>query len=162
MADPLSVTASIFAILGAFQQAKNGLNKLRSTFTSGGEVEALINEVSDLELVLRMLRDASYSVNEQSYLSTSLASQGLKELLDRANRKLLQLNELLQYQLLDVQDHPGQLRVRRVAWSRKRGEIMRIQDELKSIRTNILTSLEVINLLASPTKHEMLKYMELT
>ena len=52
MADPLSITASIIAVVGAAECVTKTLAKIRSIRNAPDELLALINEVSDLKIIL--------------------------------------------------------------------------------------------------------------
>ena len=52
MGDPLSITASVIAILGAADSVRKVLSKIRLLNASPDELLALINEVSDFKVVL--------------------------------------------------------------------------------------------------------------
>ena len=52
MADPLSITASIIAVLGAADSVSKVLSKIRIFNDSPDGLLALINEVSDFKVVL--------------------------------------------------------------------------------------------------------------
>ena len=65
MADPLSLTASIIAVLGATDSVGKALSKIKYLKESPNELLALINEVSDFKIVLydikRHLCDRPYN-----------------------------------------------------------------------------------------------------
>jgi hypothetical protein len=50
--DPLSISASIVALLGAAGAVVNGLQKLTSIYHASNSLLALINEISDFQVVL--------------------------------------------------------------------------------------------------------------
>jgi Fungal N-terminal domain of STAND proteins len=50
--DPLSISASIVALLGAAGAVVNGLQKLTSIYHASNSLLALINELSDFQVVL--------------------------------------------------------------------------------------------------------------
>ena len=52
MADPLSITASIIAVIGAAEGVGKTLTKIRNIRNAPTELLALINEVSDLRTIL--------------------------------------------------------------------------------------------------------------
>ena len=55
MADPLSIAASIIAVVGAAEGVGKTLTKIRNIRNAPNEILALINEVSDLRVILNDL-----------------------------------------------------------------------------------------------------------
>ena len=97
MADPLSITASVIAILGAADSVGKVLSKIRLLNASSDELLALINEVSDFKVVLydvgRNFRDPSMT----NHPVTADQHAHLVDLIDRGKGILLQLEQMIEY-----------------------------------------------------------------
>ncbi|KAL9121160.1 MAG: hypothetical protein Q9187_002285 [Circinaria calcarea] len=99
MADPLSITASIVAVVGAAGGITKTLAKIKNIRNAPDELLALINEVSDLRLILNDLQHyITQDTQRQQILQEEL--QHISILVGRAKDKLLQLDELIQYRLV--------------------------------------------------------------
>jgi hypothetical protein len=142
MAEALALVASVVTFIAAADQIKNSLKCLSSTISTRSEIESLINDVTNLELSFRNVKDFIEGCpNSSTTSSLSL----LQHLLDRGNCKILQLNKVIHYDLLDINDRTGALAVHRSTWPRKKDEVVRIQRELKSIRLDLTVCLETLN-----------------
>ncbi|MCJ1402645.1 hypothetical protein MMC11_005865 [Xylographa trunciseda] len=136
--DPLSLTASILAVLTAAGTVASGLKKLQSLKHASDDFLALMTEVSDLQLVLESVNDAIRAQGESGrHLSTSLA-----KLLLRAKTTLIKLNKIIQKRLTKTQTtSQNELKVARLAWIIKRSAVRILQEELRDIRLNLTTAL---------------------
>ena len=144
MADPLSITAGIVAVVGAAGGITKTLGKIKDLRNAPDELLALINEVSDLRLILNDLQHyILQNTQRQQILQEEL--QHLSILVGRAKDKLLQLDELIQYRLVKPDSIFGEIKVSKREWARARSSIVRFQQSLRDIRLNIATHMVVIN-----------------
>lgn len=94
MADPLSITAGIVAVVGAAGGITKTLGKIKDLRNAPDELLALINEVSDLRLILNDLQHyILQNTQRQQILQEEL--QYISILVDRAKDKLRKLDELV-------------------------------------------------------------------
>ena len=135
--DPLSITASLIALIGAAESIAVGINKLASLRNAPASVLALNNELSDLRLVLRevepllqkhyqALADTQSSRFPASGNSTLLIS------IQRAKVKLVELESIVQSLLMvrmGIRD--------KLAWTYEQDKIIRAKDDLRTARLNI-------------------------
>ena len=141
MADPLSITASVIAVLGAAEGVSKTLARIKSLRHAPTEVLALINEVSDLRIILGeveryVIRDVSSPVEQLQTMST---------LVERAMDSLLELDQLIQYRLLKATSRSTEPKISRREWAAAKPVIERYRQGLRDIRLNILNQLVVIN-----------------
>ncbi|PVH88072.1 hypothetical protein DL98DRAFT_648957 [Cadophora sp. DSE1049] len=61
--DPLSISASIVALLGAAATVARGLDRLRAWRNAPVELISLLNEVADLQVVLTNVKDSCESLH---------------------------------------------------------------------------------------------------
>ena len=86
MADPLSIAASIIAVVGAAESVTKVLSKIKNMRHAPDELLALINEVSDLRVILSNIH--GYVVERTQHPKTSQEGlQLMAILLDRAKEK---------------------------------------------------------------------------
>lgn len=138
--DPLSIIASTIAIADAVGY---GLEKLRDLYEANSEVCALINEVTDLKLVLL---EARRSIEERkSYPQQYQGSiEKIANLLLPANDKLEELEKIVSDELTASRT----LRTR-IAWMRHKSKVNKILLALKEVRMNLPTIWGAANLYAS-------------
>ena len=135
--DPLSVIASVIAIMGATGGISKTVQKIASMRGAPDAISALNNEISDLRLVLQaietlLLRGSALPSPFDISLCTSL---------DRTKAKILELETVVEYQIMTTIGANNEPRVNRIAWARRRGQIQRIQDELRLARLTLTTVL---------------------
>jgi hypothetical protein len=138
--DPLSVTASVLAILGAAGQVTKGLAKIRSIHNAPAELSGLINEVSDLRAIISQVATFSNRLEDEGLRGPVVA---LKSHLSRARDQLYALDNLINVELLKVRAS-GSVRLSRKAWIRLKPDIELMQLELRGIRVNIGIALGVV------------------
>jgi Fungal N-terminal domain of STAND proteins len=89
--EPLSLTASIIAVLTAANTVAHGLVKLRGFKNAPDELLALMNEVSDLQVILEEVNEISRTQGVHG----DRLSLNLAQLLIRAKSTLLKLHRLI-------------------------------------------------------------------
>ena len=144
MADPLSIIASIIAVIGAAEGMSKTLTKIRNICNAPVEVLALTNEVCDLRVILNDLE----GYITQNTLRPQLPQEQLHHisvLLQRARNCLLELDKLIEYRLLKPESRPDQIQVSRREWARVKDIIEKFRQSLRDIRLNIVAQMMVIN-----------------
>ena len=143
MADPLSITASVIAVVGAAEGVGKTLTKIKNIRNAPSELFALINEVSDLRIILTDI---------DSYLSQAITRtqpldqlQHMTTLLQRAKDRLLQLDELIQYRLIKTDSTLERIKVSRHKWATARDTIESYRQSLRDVRLNIIAQMTVLN-----------------
>ena len=141
MADPLSVTASVIAIMGAAEGVSKALARIKEIKNAPSELLALMNEFADLRVVLgdveRNIRNAQRSKlpeRELAHLST---------IANKAKDQLLELDQLFHYRL--VKPNASQFKISRREWARAKATIKRFRNSLRDVRLDILTQMAVIS-----------------
>lgn len=141
--DPLSITASVLGILGAVQQANKGVGKLRSLKHANQDFSFLLNELADLEIVLTQVNSLSQDLDARAPDGPAGA---LKSHLKRASAQLLELNELVAYNLSKPEPETGGgYKVDRVGWLRNEQKILASQKNLLTTRWNISTAIGLVS-----------------
>ena len=133
--DPLSISASVLTVVGAISSTSRIVKKIASLRGAPEAISALNNEISDLQLVLRAVETMLQSNTDSVKPFTD---NGMQELLDRAKGKLLELDILLEYQIMTVDDNKKP-KINFPAWARKQGKIRQLQQDLRSARLNLAT-----------------------
>ncbi|KAL9116909.1 MAG: hypothetical protein Q9187_006561 [Circinaria calcarea] len=144
MADPLSITASIVAVIGAARVITKTLGKIKNLRNAPNELLALFNEVSDLRIILEDLQHyILQNIERPQILQEEL--QHISILVDRAKDKLLELDEFIQYRLVKPESISDQIKVSKRKWARAKDSIERFRQSLRDIRLNISTHMIVVN-----------------
>ena len=143
--DPLSITVSAIALVGAVEALGKSLRALGKLTTANGELLALLNEIEALKgLLLEIgwaVRDAQGANGlPQSQLSSIL------ELLSHTKSTLLELDQLVHYRLIQPQRHGREVKVARVSWLKERAVVKELQDRLQSDVLNLSVATGMINL----------------
>ena len=135
--DPLSLTASLIAIVGATGRISKTIQKIVSIRGAPDVVSALSNEISDLRLVLQAVE----TLLQRGSTFPSPFYSSLRASLDRARAQMLELETIVEYQIMTTAGANNEPKVNRIVWTRRRGQIQRIQDELRLARLDISTVL---------------------
>ena len=142
MADPLSLTASIIAVIGAVEVVAKTLKKISSIRNAPNELLALVNEISDFRIILSDVENHNVK-NTESVPQQQL--QHMSILLNRAKDQLLQLDELVQNRLIKPNSTLANVKVSRLNWSKASGTIEEFRKRLKDVRMNLIALLAVEN-----------------
>ena len=130
MADPLSITASIIDVIGAAKGVSKTINKIRNFRDAPNELLSLINEISDLRIVLGDIQ-GNLTQNASS-IHLQEQSEHMSTLLNRAKEQLLQLNELVQYRLVRSDSTSQQVKISRQEWARATSMVKKYQKSLRN------------------------------
>ena len=146
MADPLSITASIVAVITATEGISIALLKLKSLYNAPSEVLAVINELSDLGIIFghieRYLAQIAYE--PQSQVSQDQL-ETLAGLVKSATSTLREVNQLIQFRLIKLESTPQQAKVSRREWLRLKPKFNQVRQTLENIRRNVATHMVVLN-----------------
>jgi len=126
--DPLSITASVIAVIGVARKVKEVLCLLKDAKNAPDGLSDLFDHVSSFESFLR----ASESVIPESDTKVS----ELRERLHEAKAKLVEINQFINYTLTEA----GESRkVDRWHWVRKSSVVQRLKRQLDEIRQDVLS-----------------------
>lgn len=124
--DPLSVAASVIAVVGAARQVTKGLAILKKAKGAPRALDYLLNDISRFELVLSAFQNASYESRREA--------PELTQVLEAAKEKLLEIHSLVEYSL----KKPGESsKVDRWQWLRKGNEVGRLRKQLGDLRDDL-------------------------
>ncbi|KAK0511488.1 hypothetical protein JMJ35_006061 [Cladonia borealis] len=127
MADPLSLTASIIAVVGAADEVTKGLRRLKAAKGAPKGLQDLLEDVEQLEMVLNCVKS--------TVLGSGSPPIELATLTGEAGSKLLELRSLIEYTLTKA---GASDKVDRWQWLRKVNEVERLRNQLGTIRLNLL------------------------
>ena len=144
--DPLSITASCIAVAGAGGAAVKGLKKLREWTKLPDVLLSVMNEVADLTLVTQDIR-LNLQLRQDSHSFSPSSISVITQLLDRAQDTLIELDQVINYRLLQSPKQNGEITFSRSAWIVEEHRVQRLQASLRTTRLDIAAlSLYVISL----------------
>jgi Fungal N-terminal domain of STAND proteins len=138
--DPISIVASIIAIAQAGDRLVQLIPEIRLYFTALEQIDALVDEVSDLRLVLDTTR-ASASNLPDVYIT------GLENSLATCNHIVLELERILNSFLDRPPRASGlvQTQVHRMRWMKKKARVERLRQRLRDAKSTLMLQLLSIN-----------------
>ncbi|KAL9117116.1 MAG: hypothetical protein Q9187_006351 [Circinaria calcarea] len=154
MADPLSFTAGIIAVIGAADGIVKTLAKVRSMKNAPDELLALTNEVSDLRIILGDI-DNYFSQSTNRAQTPQEQLEHMSVLINRAKERILELDQLIQYKLVKPESVSDQIKVSRQQWARAKDVIEKFRQSLRDMRLNLMAQMLTIN--SNPTRVETIR-----
>jgi hypothetical protein len=131
--DPLSITASAIAIAGATAQTLEALNSIHG---ASSELHALMNEVSELRIVLPEVERVILERRTHQQLPQGTVDKICK-LLEGAKNNLHSLDNMIKDRLTSSYSPSGEAKVARLSWLRQKSKVRRIQQELRGNRNSL-------------------------
>lgn len=141
--DPLSITVSVITLAGAASAVVKSLGKLSGLRDAGDELCTLINEVSDLRLVLLEV-DFVIREKQDKEVMPQAPISSLQAALDTARGKLLELDQLVHYRLIRPQTTAKNFKPARVAWLKEKSRLKALQRSIRSSKIDLTALLGVI------------------
>ena len=134
--DPVSLTASILAILGAGGTIAKGLGRIRKLQHAPDVLMQLNNEVTDLHLLIESVNELAHQLTHQP--TTTDKQQDLVCItLNRAKSTVLELEKLIAYIL--TKEASAGTKVDRTAWLRNHTRIKRAKVDIRRAREDLNT-----------------------
>ena len=136
--DPFSTIVSVVGITGVVAKSLNNLKKILG---ARAEFHALINEISDLQVVLGFVQAIVWDCEHHD------VNHSVSVVLNRIKTQLLELDQLIQYRLkrLDGHDKNGQIKLDRRRWFQETSTIKKLQQRLRDSRQNLVIVLACNN-----------------
>ncbi|KAK6528474.1 hypothetical protein TWF281_009715 [Arthrobotrys megalospora] len=143
--DPLSITASVIAITTAAAQVGNGLARLAALRGAPDLIMALQNEVNDLLGLVhsnRTILDRHIVLGGQYGNVHGLPPElvGVKSLLDRAEKMLNDINELVETKLTDSKGGFS-----KIGYLKEQSKLVNAKNGLRDIRMEVANGIGLMN-----------------
>ena len=149
--EPLSLAASITAVLQLARSVGTGLDKLYRLRKAPEEVLALLNEISDFRAVLLNLQDilnglqADHTPHDRWRENLETSSSQLTNYIERANDLLLKFEKLIEYRIVVSSGADGgKPSINTLRWARARRDMKTFQSEINDIKGKILMILSTL------------------
>ena len=141
--DPLSLTASIIAIIGVGGQVAKAVRKAASLQGAPDLVLALNNEMADLNLVVVAVQGIFQRLQTTGVRSGELnADNSITSSLKQVKGKVIELAAL--QKRLNISISGSNVEFDKVAWLREQKKVKRMQEDLKSVRLKLAAALGVL------------------
>lgn len=141
--EPLSLTASVIAIVGAGGSICKGLKKLASLRHAKRDLLILQDDVSELQ---SYVEDVSEVVSELESMINRPSYQRVGTALQRAKSALLELEKLIVYNLTTIPDSNGEVDIDPSAWFMNQSAIRSWRAEILDRKLGLLGALGLLNL----------------
>lgn len=139
--DPLSIIASTIAV-GTFASAS--LNVILKIRGASDEVQALINEISDLSAIIK---DVEHTLRYNKRLNAeSNGVASLHAVLSKANTTINHLHAFVSRVLIKEETLLRDARISRTAWLREKPQVSKYQRQLLAIKLELSHALGIANL----------------
>ena len=139
--DPLSITASIIAILGTGGIIAKGFNKVRGLKDAPNILLQLNNEVSDLTLLVQAV-DEIYRWH-LSALALSSQEAVVCSTLERAQNVVLDLQKLIEYTSIRITSSDS--RMKRTSWFGSLHRVNEMKIAIRAMRDELITVWAALN-----------------
>lgn len=140
--DPLSVIASSIAIAGAVSA---GLEAVRTIHNAGGELHSLMNEVSEITILLGEVERAILERRRHQQLP-QWTINNISKILLGAKSQLHELDAVVNHRLIRSVTPSGEANVARLAWLRQKSKVQRLQMGLRQTRLSLASLWGAANL----------------
>ena len=129
--DPLSISASMLAILGGVKSARKGIQLLTSLSRADSTVRQLQNEIANLMVLVTDVHNICDAEDSTSNIPPSLTTS-----LDHAKEILIKLERFIEYKLFKP-SHDGSSQINKMEWLRSQHAIVEYQNRLRDANGSI-------------------------
>ena len=144
--DPLSLTASILAIIGVGSTIGKSLKKLLSARRLPDILLQLNNDLTDLRYVVHdvddLLQQQVQVTGEDREPLSSYAS--LTSALEHAKKTLVALESLIVYELTTVNSRDGRTRIDWMSWLRVESKVKRLEKDIRTDRVRLSSAMSLL------------------
>ena len=131
--DPLSILASAITLSVTISTT---LEQLRALQLADRELQAIVNEVSDIRAVFSLIEETIEEREACPRLSHDRLRR-LSTLLESSKATLTTLDTLVKERLIRAYDLGGGLKAARLSWLRQKNRVKSLLEELRGTRMNI-------------------------
>ena len=140
--DPLSVTTSILAILGAGGKVGTGLERILALKFASDAMLALNNEVNEMH---RIVQDIDDLLRQDLHKSENQSVSNLADTLAQTKMIALEVDKFIAYELTVVSDDGHNTRVDRSKFLRSDTKIQELKTRMQSNKSSLSIQLGILN-----------------
>ena len=145
MADPLSIVASAITLGSAVGAAKKTLDKAKTLFKANDELLALMNELTNIQMIASGLSEEVQRRQDRDSLSQPSITT-LVSLLDQIKNVVGELDKLIHYRLIREHKQNGEVKAEKITWAREQGNISLHRDRLRYLRLDLDVQLNAVGM----------------
>ncbi|RMZ06183.1 hypothetical protein D0862_04716 [Hortaea werneckii] len=151
--DPLSITASCIAILGASTATGKAISKLTALRNASGELQQLFNEREASRALLVVIQSTLHRIQGTAVYRDN--REALEQLLIRFRDQIGSLDALLEYQLTQPEANSnGFPEVRKLQWMKAGHKIRDIKQKIRDARSGLESAFVALDLQQSADAHQ--------
>ena len=139
--DPLSITASIIAIVGAGGKVVKGLDRLVGLRHAPDVLLALNNEVTEVHLIVE---DVQNVLMQQKDVVDTVPPPSVLRALENAQASSLRLERLIAYDLTTIDGDNGGVRLDKSAWLHAEKQVQNIKVDLRANKADLSAALSLL------------------
>ena len=147
--DPLSLTASIIAIIGVGSQVAKTIKTLTALKDASDLNLALNNEIVDLGLITLAIQDTfqkqRIAISPEDRAEDANAYTSIINSLLQAKTKAIELELLHKRLTTTASGSHGSTCVQKFRWLREQERVRRMQEDLRNVRLKLAAALGVLN-----------------
>ncbi|MCJ1391225.1 hypothetical protein MMC18_004087 [Xylographa bjoerkii] len=141
--DPLSLTASIIAVIGAGAAVAKCVRKLACVKDAPNAVLQLDAEITDVRLVVSMIKERCRPRDKPS-LSENEDNNIICNTLQRTKDIVLELDILLRYGLTKITTKGEKIDV--IAWMRTESKVHALKERLRNVKIDLIVAIGIMNM----------------
>ena len=131
--EPLSIVASAVTLSAAVSA---GVSQLRALHSADRELQAIANEVWEIQVVYHALQESIELRQSQHHFPRDRVS-ALASVLENSKTSLIFLDTLIKDRLVRAYTADGEPKASRISWLKQRNRIKTLVEELRGTRYNI-------------------------
>jgi hypothetical protein len=144
--DPFSLTVGAISCAStAATISDKGTKLIRGLRNAPGVVNDIINEVSSFKMVVAGFRDAQLHINDSMYISQDDRIR-MFAMFDTAKKKLLELEEILEYEMIKLRKESGHISISRLSTVRKANDAAKLRQQFKDLISHVQSLWQAISL----------------
>lgn len=140
--DPLSVTASILAVIGTAGVVGKGLTKIVALRHAPDILLGLKNEVADLYCVVQ---GVDHLIRQHTETARAIPIANLCRALEKASMTLFGLEDIIENDLSTVRARDGEIKLDRYAWLRSASKVQKMRDQIRADRVDLAAALSLLS-----------------
>ena len=133
MGEPLTITVSALTFI---KTAREILSKGRDLYRAPSIVNGILEDVAISEMLVSSIGDALQTIAGSAFI-TQDDQDRLLELFKKAKEKLLQIDKILHYEMINQQTYTQKIKVSRVTTVRKKEDVMQLRQGFKDLTDGI-------------------------
>lgn len=135
--DPFSISIGALSCINAAGKVySKGQHTISELYYAPSIVNRIVEDVANFQAVVSSIRDALQNTASSAFISQDDQDR-LLTFFEKAKEKLLQIEMILEYAMIDQQTNTQETKVSRLATIRKKEDVIQLQQEFKDLTDGI-------------------------